>query len=428
MIADRPAPSLRSSTAAVLAVRSVGAALHLAFAVPLVALRGPGDAGRILAAVSAIELASLAGRLGLPVELARRHRLDHGGGALPTGVLWLAMAASALVAATIGLIVDLAPTALVIGAVSVTAGQTISGWHRGGGRYLLASLAHPAPALLAAVTGLLTGIGQPIWWFVAGAVVGTVTQVRGAASDLTWTPIDPRAAAELIRTISLGLAGMANHALLLALPVLLVASGHAETATVLSLALGAYRPVLILQAGVNFTVGPSMAAAAGVPLLADQRRRLDRAAGIQQVAFVPYALIAGLAVAAAGAGVGIGHRLPTLLTMWLVLLVGHAIAIGTGPTGQLLLMRGNERSTIAAAAAGLLAAMACLRLPVEPWLQAGGAVSAAMAVQNLLTARAVWSHDRWLARPDRAVPAGLDGLATAARALGALGGARPQRT
>lgn len=419
MIIDRPAPSLRSSTAAVLAVRCLGAALHLAFAVPLVAVRGPGDAGRILAAVSAIELASLIGRLGLPVELARRHRLEGPAGVLPTGELWLSMAASALVAAAIGLAVDLAPPALVIGAVTVTAGQTISGWHRGGGRYLLASLAHPAPALLAAVIGLATDVGHPIWWYVGGATLGAGFQLRRAAGDLVWTSVGGRAAANLIGTLSLGVAGMANHALLLALPVLLVAQGHAETATVLSLALGAYRPILILQAGVNFTIGPSVAAALGVPLDAEQRRRLDRAAGIQQVAFVPYALVAGLAVAAAGAGLGIGHRLPTLLATWLILLLGHAIAIGTGPTGQLLLMRGNERSTVLAAAGGLLAALLCLLLPLEPWLRAGGAVSASLAVQNLLTARAVWGHDRWSARPDRVWPSGLDGLGGALRTIGA---------
>lgn len=411
------AVSLRSSTIGVIGIRLVGAGLHLAFALPLVAVLGPDDAGRTLAAVSSIELASLVGRLGLPIELARRRRLGGRRTALPVPSVAVAAAASGLVAAMLAWLTGLPPVHLVVGAGAVTVAQVLAGWQRGAERFLVASLAHPVPALSAATIALLVGGLAPLTAFVAGASIAAITQLALARSDLRLAASTRSAVAHLAGTAQLGAAGLANQAVLLSIPVLLVAQGHPEGATVFSLAVGAFRPLLILQAGLNFTVGPRLAAATGEPLTPRQRVVLDQAAGLQHLAFLPYAVLTGLAVAAASRGLLIGHPLPTLPGSWLILLIGHAVGVGTGPTGQVLLMRGNERATVGAALAGLAAAATWFVLPLPAWARAAGALSAALATQNALTAVGAWTNDRWIADPLTIWPSAWRALVDASSGL-----------
>jgi hypothetical protein len=410
---------------AVIGVRVVAAILHLGFTLPLVARLGPAGAGRVVGAVSAIELASLVGRLGVPVELARWRRLrvdpgPAGGRHLPTGPILAGAAASAVGAAAIGALVDLPVPVLAVGAASVTVAQSLSGWQRGGARFVVASLAHPTPALLVGILGLAEG-GDPLQWYVAGATLAAATQAVASRADLA-RPAGPLAAVvELARTAPLGAAGLANQAILVAVPVVLLHQGRPEAATVLALALGAYRPLSILQFGLNFTVGPTVAGPGDRPIDARQRVVLDRAAGLQQLALVPYALVGGAVMAAVGAGLLTGHPLPTLLWCWLVLLAGHAVALGTGPTGQLLMMRGNERATVRAALAGLVGAVVWFALPLAPWLRAAGAISASLAVQNAMTAHLAWICDRWLARPGTVLPSALREVARMAARMATAG-------
>lgn len=411
---------MRRSTAAVVAVRALAAVLNLALALPLVRLVGPASAGTTLATIAAMELASLLARLGVPVELARRRRLDDGGSSLPAGTVVVTALASGVIGAAIASLSQLPVAALIVGSVSMTIGQNLGGWQRGAGRFVLASLAHPVPALLAAVIGLVFGGRGPAvlaWWYVAGATTAAIVQVlavRRASGRTAGSPSGsgrfggPAAllvsARQALATAPLGAAGLANQALLLAVPVVLVHRGQPAASAVLSLALGAYRPLAILQYGLNFTVGPAVAGTGDRPLDERQLAALDRAAGLQQMALLPYLLLGIGPVALIAGGVGTGQPLPTLLHTWLVLLIGHAVAYGTGPTGQVLMMRGHGLDTVAAAMLGLGSGLVCLLVPVAPWLQAAGAITVSLAVQNLLTADRAMARSGWLARPSVVIP------------------------
>lgn len=394
----RPAFGLRQPST-VLVARGVAAVLHLLMALALVRVFGATDAGAFLAAISAIELASLVGRLGLPVVLTRdRARQGPNPSHLPVPTLACAIVASAGLGGLLGWTVD-RPWLVAIGAAAVTVNWCAGAWLRGAARFLAGSALHPGGGLLALLLGLAAGFDRPVVAYVLGTCVVTAAVpaiVGGLATGPTaaWR----RAPSSYLGSASAGIGGIVNQVVLLALPIVLVFQNEPRTATVFSLAVGAFRPLLLAQQATNFVVGPRLATVSAGGLTPGQRSQLDGASAVLHLAIVAYSPLALLALVVISRWLTGPDELPHLLRSWAVLLIGYAVAVGTGPAGQVLLMRDRERATVRAAFAGLAVGATWFLLVSTPWLRAVGALAATLATQNLGVAVATWRHERWRVR------------------------------
>lgn len=380
-------------------MRTASAAFQVLFSVVIVAREGPARAGVILAALAAIELAALIGRLGVPVLLTRRRSSSFPIALLPSAVVALVAVNAAIAGLLLGLV---GSRILLVGAGSaiVAVNVCLGFWHRGASRFLLAAAAHPLGAILLATVGVVLDTGDPLVLYVVGALATTCCLAIAARDEIGYHP-GPigKAAAEYRATLEVGLAEIGNLLALRGIPVLLVAMDLERDAAVFELAVRAFRPLLIIQFAFGFIIGPALAERADGPVTTVVRSRLNLATGLLQLAIVPYAIATFFVVDAVADGFAVGQPLPYLRATWLVLLIGHVAIVVTGPTGQVLLMRDKGRAALAAAALGALASIVWFAIPFDPWLRASGALTVGLTVQTAAATVAAGRTSGWLPHP-----------------------------
>jgi hypothetical protein len=408
-----------SSLLAVLAARLGSASLQLAVAASIVAAVGTDAGGRFFANVAGIELAALAARLGMPTVLARaaalgadRRRLAGGVARLPVSVL-----AVAPVAAGLGLVLAAIfdrPTALLAGgAAAVSVGQCCAGWLRGFGRPALGAILHPLPALLAALVALTVLPTSPTTAYVAGAALAASVAV--AAVLLGSGGFGPNLRRTQYRSaVLLGGAELANQAVFLAPPLILVRYASPDAALVFGLAVRLVRPLTIVRFAVIQTFGPGFAGERHEPLQTSQRRLASTTSGVMTGAGLIYAAVAvplvlrfnDQLVGGAGApptdGSGAlamaGTTAPLadqLFWAWAVVASAAVLNLATGPTGQLLAMRDFAGHSLRASVLALGCAPLALVLGFSPAVTAAVAVAIAEGTQALATGLVVRRQLGW---------------------------------
>lgn len=392
-------------------VRAAAMVVQIGVAVALVALRGAAVTGDYFADVSAIALVAIVARVGLPTLMARRANLavrlrrppqppaeEQSVPPQMPGLVLMVFPLAALLAFGVGAAFGRPSWELCIGAGLLALGQCFAGWVQGSERQVAAAGWQHLPAPVATAAAMLLGF-EPIIGHVIGLALAAVAlgALVGAGAGFGGSI----AAADVVSTVLLGGSELTNQLATLLPPLVLANYATLESAAVFGFAVRMLRPMSVARYAVSHTYGARLAGTTGQTLTDADRRLattmtalLTAMAAAYAVVALPLAWLFQRGWSPAGPIPGYGG-LSGLVAAWGALTLSALVNAATGPTGQLLAMRGHGGWSMAAAVVGLMVAPVALVLPGSPATQAAWFASLAGVVQTALAALLVGRLMGW---------------------------------